>query len=91
MLIPHKNVSEIIRIFEPTNGDIKINFSDNQISFSSNGTYLTSRIVDGTFPDYKQIIPKEHSSGAILLKQDTISAFKVSNIFLTNLIKLPLK
>ncbi|TSD03168.1 MAG: DNA polymerase III subunit beta [Parcubacteria group bacterium Athens0714_16] len=81
VLIPHKNVSEIIRIFEATNGDIKINFSDNQISFSSNGTYLTSRIVDGTFPDYKQIIPKEHSSSATLLKQDTISAFKVSNIF----------
>lgn len=81
VLIPHKNVSEIIRIFEQTNGDIKINFSDNQISLSSNGTYLTSRIVDGTFPDYKQIIPKEYSSSATLLKQDTISAFKVSNIF----------
>lgn len=81
VLIPHKNISEIIRIFESTNGDLKVNFSDNQISFVSNGTYLTSRIIDGTFPDYKQIIPKEHSSGAVLLKQDAISAFKVSNIF----------
>ncbi|MBU3968987.1 DNA polymerase III subunit beta [Patescibacteria group bacterium] len=81
VLIPHKNVSEIIRVFEPVNGDIKINLSDNQISFSSNGIYLTSRVIDGTFPEYGQIIPKEHSSKAILLKQDAIGAFKVSNIF----------
>ena len=51
------------------------------MSFSSNGIYLTSRIIDGTFPEYQQIIPKEHSSKAVLLKQDAISAFKVSNIF----------
>jgi len=81
VLIPHKNVSEIIRVFEPINENIKINFSDNQMSFSSNGIYLTSRIIDGTFPEYQQIIPKEHSSKAVLLKQDAISAFKVSNIF----------
>jgi len=81
ILIPHKNINEIIRIFEPMNGEIKINFSENQVSFSSNGVYLTTRIINGVFPDYKQIIPKEHSSNAVLLKQDTIGAFKVSNIF----------
>lgn len=81
ILIPHKNISEIIRIFEPLNSDVKINFSDNQISFSSNGIYLTSRIIDGTFPDYNQIIPKDHTSNAVVLKQDIINALKVSNIF----------
>jgi DNA polymerase-3 subunit beta len=52
-----------------------------QISFKTKDIYLTSRVVDGNFPDYKQIIPKNSSTEAVVLKQDFISSLKVSNIF----------
>lgn len=81
ILIPFKNVSEILRVFgeEPT--DIKVCFSKNQISFSSDDIYLTSRVIDGVFPDYRQIIPKTAGTSAIVLKQDLLNALKLSNIF----------
>jgi DNA polymerase-3 subunit beta len=56
-------------------------FNKNQISFSSEGLYLTSRVIDGIFPDYRQIIPKNSTTNAVLLKQDLLNALKLSNIF----------
>lgn len=81
ILIPFKNISDIIRILEDVGGDVAIQSNKNLISFESQGVYLVSRIIDGTFPDYKQIIPKGYSTEAITLKQDVINSLKVSNVF----------
>jgi DNA polymerase-3 subunit beta len=81
ILIPFKNVPEILRIFGETQDSIKVCFNKNQISFYSNSIYLTSRIIDGVFPDYHQIIPKEFKTEAVVLKQDLLNALKLSNIF----------
>ncbi len=81
ILIPFKNVPEIIRIFGDYTGDIKVCFNKNQISMSSDGVYLTSRVIDGVFPDYRQILPKEFKTEAVVLKQDLLSSLKLSNIF----------
>lgn len=81
ILIPYKNIPDIIRVLEGINDEIEVILDKNQISFSYNGIYLISRVVDGSFPDYKQIIPKITSTEVVLLKQDLISALKLSNIF----------
>jgi len=81
ILIPFKNVSEILKIFGEIQGSIKVCFNKNQISFFSDNIYLTSRIVDGIFPDYRQIIPKNSTTEAVVLKQDLLNALKLSNIF----------
>ncbi|MCE9585658.1 DNA polymerase III subunit beta [Candidatus Nomurabacteria bacterium] len=81
ILIPFKNIPEILRTFGDFNGSIKVCFNKNQISFSSDNIYLTSRVIDGVFPDYRQIIPKESKTEAIMLKQDLLNGLKLSNIF----------
>jgi len=81
ILIPFKNVVEIIKVFDGIDEDSKITLQNNQISFKTDNIYLTSRVVDGSFPDYKQIIPKTPTTKAIVLKQDFISSLKISNIF----------
>ena len=81
ILIPFKNVSEILRIFGELAGVIKVCFNKNQISFSSDNIYLTSRVIDGVFPDYRQIVPKKSETEAIVLRQDLLNALKLSNIF----------
>ncbi len=81
ILIPFKNISEIIRTLEDLKEEVDVYLNQNQISFSYVDLYLTSRVIDGTFPDYKQIIPKEIKTEVIILKQDLISALKISNIF----------
>ena len=91
ILIPFRNVQEIIRIVEENMGETEICMGKNQISFEFDGIYLTSRIVDGSFPDYRQIIPKEFATEAVLLKQDLISALKLANIFSDKFNKISIK
>jgi DNA polymerase-3 subunit beta len=81
ILIPYKNISEIIKILESINDEVEVNLDKNQISFSYKGIYLMSRVIDGTFPDYKQIIPKTTTTDVIVLKQDFANTLKLSNIF----------
>ncbi len=81
ILIPFKNIGEILRVLGEGNQNVKVCFNKNQISFSLDGVYLTSRIIDGIYPDYRQIIPKENKTEIILLKQDLLNALKISNIF----------
>lgn len=91
ILIPLKNIPDIIKIFDGFNGDIDVCLSKNQISFSFEHNYVVSRVIDGVFPDYKQIIPNEYKTEAIVLKQDLMEILKVSNIFSDKFSQINLK
>jgi DNA polymerase-3 subunit beta len=43
--------------------------------------YFVSRVVDGSFPDYRQIIPKEHKTEAVVLKEDFLRAIRSTTVF----------
>lgn len=82
ILIPFRNIPEIMRVLENIDSSINIVIGENQLSFSLERIYLTSRLIDGTFPDYKQIIPKKYSTEVILLKQDFLHVLKKTGVFL---------
>lgn len=81
MLIPLKNVGELIRNLEVATGNIELVGSDNQLSLVFGSTHITSRLIDGTFPDYEQIIPTEQTTEVVVLKQDFIGALKATHVF----------
>jgi DNA polymerase-3 subunit beta len=81
LLIPQRNVTEIIRVLDTVEGELKVTFDKNQISFESRSIYLVSRVIDATFPDYKQIIPKESVTDVVVLKQDLVQALRLSTLF----------
>ena len=81
VLIPVRNAAEIIRIFDGVDEEITVYIDDNQIAIVSEYIYLVSRTIEGNFPDYKAIIPKEFVTEAVILKQDLSNALKISTIF----------
>ncbi|MEX0933152.1 MAG: DNA polymerase III subunit beta [Candidatus Paceibacterota bacterium] len=81
LLIPYKNVLEIERLLEGIDHDVEVVFGESQIAFMYGSLYVTSRVVDGSFPDYKKIIPDSFTTKAIVLKSDLIDAFKIATIF----------
>jgi len=91
ILIPQKNALEMIKIFDKGEEEISVSIEEHQMALRSQNIYLTSRIIEGNFPDYKQIIPKETTSKVILLKQDLINSLKTSLIFSDNFNQLTLK
>lgn len=61
VIVPAKALQEIHRIIDISKDDeeeLRINFSSDQISFKYKDVFLVSRIIQGQFPDYKQVIPK---------------------------------
>ena len=90
ILIPQKNAVEIIRIFDRGDEEISISVEEHQMAMRSGNIYLTSRIIEGIFPDYRQIIPKKINTKAVVLKQDLINSLKTTLIFSDNFNQLTL-
>lgn len=81
-IIPIKNVVELARLAEDLDREkLNVHFGKNQISAEGGGVYFVSRVVDGTFPDYRQIIPKEWKTEAVVLKDDFTKAIKGATVF----------
>ena len=91
ILIPGKNVVEIIRALEGVTERLTVTATKNQISFHTEHLHITSRLVDGVFPDYKQIIAKQFQTEATLLRQDFIDRLKLTTVFSGKLQQVRLK
>jgi len=81
IILPVKSANEILRVFEDYNEDLNVVCNNNQISIFNNEIHLTSRIINGIFPDYRQIIPKKHTTEVTILKEDILNGLKITNIF----------
>ncbi len=81
LLIPYRNIPDIIKIFEGLSGILSLSFDKNQLSLSLDNIYITSRLVDGIFVDYKKIIPKEHITEVTILKDDLVQAIRMMKVF----------
>lgn len=81
ILIPYKTIIEIIRIFDGKEGDIDVVFNKNQINIKKDNIFFVSRLVDGIFPDYNQIIPKKNNTNIFLKKDIFNNSLKISSVF----------
>ena len=84
ILIPYKNVPDIIKILDGLNTDLQVYFDKNQMEINFNGGKLISRVIDGSFPDYKQIVPKQTQTQGVVLKSDLINILKSAQVFSDN-------
>ncbi|MDH5747976.1 MAG: DNA polymerase III subunit beta [Rhodospirillales bacterium] len=57
IIVPRKAVSEVRKLIEETGDDIAIALSETKIRLSFDNAALTSKLIDGTFPDYDRVIP----------------------------------
>jgi len=94
VIVPSRTISELYRILsglatqhelsqeEAANNDkIEIYFEDNQVLFVFDNVELVSRIIEGQYPNYKQIIPTNHKTKAIITITDFIKAAKTAALF----------
>jgi len=58
MVIPNKTVNELVKTLG-TDGNITIMAGDNQAAFSFGNMLITSKLIDGTFPNFRQVIPSQ--------------------------------
>lgn len=81
-IIPQRTISELIKILaEDPNGKTKITIENNQIFFETGNVQLVSRLIDGNYPDYQQIIPQQTKFLFKLEKEDLVSSLKLASVF----------
>jgi len=79
-IIPLRVLQEVLRVLGDK-GDIKIYFSDNQVVFKMDETIIISRLIEGNYPDYKQIIPDGSKTKAEFNKNDLLKLVKAASLF----------
>ncbi len=82
ILIPLKHALEIIYILERSNSEeVSLSTDESQLTVTTDGVRYVSRIVEGTFPNYSEIIPKTFITEATVLKNDFSEMLKKARVF----------
>jgi len=58
VIVPRKAVGEMGKLIDEYEGGVEVALSDTKMRFSFSDTVLTSKLIDGTFPDYNRVIPE---------------------------------
>jgi len=81
VILPRKAVGEILRLLEDSPGEVSIEASANKMRFSFGAALLTTKLIDGTFPDYSRVIPTGNDKRLIVERDSFRSAVdRVSTI-----------
>jgi DNA polymerase III subunit beta len=70
IIVPRKTVGEVQRLIETGEGEVAIELSTGKIRFSIGDVVLTSKLIDGTFPDYGRVIPTGNDKELIVDKKE---------------------
>ncbi|MGA8969393.1 MAG: DNA polymerase III subunit beta [Pseudolabrys sp.] len=70
IIVPRKTVGEVQRLVETGEGDVTVELSAGKIRFTIGNVVLTSKLIDGTFPDYARVIPVNNDKSLVVDKKD---------------------
>ncbi|MCM8765610.1 MAG: DNA polymerase III subunit beta [Candidatus Omnitrophica bacterium] len=82
MIVPLKTVQELNRLLKEE-GEVKIIQSENQVCFKLDETLIISRLLEGNFPDYQQVIPEEKRIKLKIKKEPLLQAIRRVSLFTT--------
>lgn len=81
IIIPRKTVSELQKLVDDPDVAVTTELSDTKIRFTIGSVVLTSKLIDGTFPDYQRVIPTGNDKKLIIDRQSfTAAVDRVSTI-----------
>ena len=83
IIIPRKGVTELVKLLEDTDDVVEVQIGANHIKISLNEYVFTSKLIDGQFPDYERVIPK-NSDKKILADREVLRQAMVRTSILSN-------
>ena len=91
VIIPRSTVLELVRIFSNYEGEISLAISENQIFFATEDLEVVSRLIDGSYPDYKKVIPDKFISKVLVSKSELENNVRLASIFSSNISDIKIK
>ncbi len=80
-IIPVQTLQEVLRTIVDDESAVDILFDETQVRFRINDAEVISRLIDGNFPDYRQLIPKKNDVKVVLDKQEFTRIVKIASLF----------
>lgn len=80
-IIPVQSLQEVLRTIVDDADTVDVLFDETQVRFRINDAEIISRLVDGNFPDYRQLIPKQSDISATVDKQEFVRVTKIAGLF----------
>ncbi len=74
VIVPRKTVGELRKLLDETSGEVEVALSDTRIQFRVGTMPLTSKLIDGTFPEYERVIPRDNDKVLRVNKGDFAEA-----------------
>ena len=90
IILPRLTAQELIRIL-PGVDRISISVSDNQIFFVSDDLEIVSRLIEGSYPDYKKVIPEKYVSRVLVKKEEIEKSARLAGIFSSHISDIKIK
>ncbi|HEV2402942.1 MAG TPA: DNA polymerase III subunit beta [Candidatus Saccharimonadales bacterium] len=81
LLVPSSAMQDLLRIVGDFDEEVRVTHDEQQILFQVGDVELVARLIEGAYPDYRQLIPKEFETTAQLSKADLLNVTKVSSLF----------
>ncbi len=81
VIVPAKTINELNRIANDTSDEVHIAIGQNEILFEIGDVSMVSRLIDGKFPNYSQILPTKAATSITLNKSELASTVKVASLF----------
>lgn len=81
VVVPARTMQELARILGDNDGEVGMFIADNQVMFRLDNVELVSRLIEGQFPNYRQIIPEEELTVATLPTAELGRITKTANLF----------
>lgn len=76
VILPRKTVLEMQRLLSDKEGAIEMQFAGNQAKFSFDGMEFVTKLVEGKFPDYNRVIPRNHKNIIVLGRQALLASLQ---------------
>lgn len=80
-IIPTQTLQEALRLITDGIEEVEVLFDETQVRFRLNEAEIVSRLIDGNFPDYRQLIPKEMSTSSVIAREDFVRITKIAGLF----------
>lgn len=81
IIIPRKGLSELKRIVDARSDELSFGLVDNSVIFKSGPMSMSVMLIEGTFPDFTQVLPKEGDKKAFVRKDTLLQALKFVSLF----------
>lgn len=80
-IIPTSSIQEVLRCLSDDSDEIEVLFDETQVRFRINDTEITSRLIDGKYPNYRQLIPTQHETSIQVGVSDLVRTVKIAALF----------